>query len=86
MLASMDKRGVNLSEILRADGYAFDGSEDAIARLALAPEAVQGCVLWSHAGDMEGRRRVCATRPCLHGTGHKDSLVGMSLRSSRSVI
>ena len=50
MLANMDKRGVNLSEILRADGYAFDGSEDAIARLALAPEAVQGCALWLHAG------------------------------------
>jgi len=42
MLASTDKRGANLSAILRADGYGYDGSADAIARLAMAPEAVQG--------------------------------------------
>lgn len=50
MLASVDKKGATLSDILRADGYGLGGAseqavEQAIEGLALGAEAVQGCAL-----------------------------------------
>ena len=50
MLASADKKGATLSDILRADGYGLGGAseqavEQAIEGLALGAETVQGCAL-----------------------------------------
>ena len=49
MLASVDKKGATLSDILLADGYGLGGAseqaiEQAIEGLALSAETVQGCV------------------------------------------
>ena len=50
MLASVDKKGATLADILRAEGYGLGGAseqavEQAIQGLALGAETVQGCAL-----------------------------------------
>ena len=61
MLASVDKKGATLSDILRADGYGLGGAseqavEQAIEGLALGAETVQGCAL----GILYKARRACS--------------------------
>ena len=65
MLASVDKKGATLSDILRADGYGLGGAseqaiEQAVEGLALDAKAVQGCASGVSSHKLHVEEGLCA--------------------------